>query len=238
MRKTIRSLWELFRDLEINSGNYLKIETGKDFESKIRTSIDDFVCQLFRDDLNNQEKEKLRSLVVENKHSENDIKNPFPEYTKRYIYQPFGSQNYPDFIIFWKEYLIPIEVKFSLNASNSKPVWNSNLPKYEGFYIFGNSGSKQLTFFKGQFVLTKEERRKLVDFWQLPKQIETQFEKDLTKSFHSNELSLEYGFSPYIRVAYEQTRKMNKRAITNFFQEPQRQNIQKKTLLKIREYQK
>lgn len=95
-----------------------------------------------------------------------------------YIYQPFGSQNFPDFLILTKNWLIPIETKFSTkkrsnnslnkqNDRNSKlnvlPKWNSNIPKANTIYLFANN--EYLTFFVGNDYLSTEVRNKLIKYF-------------------------------------------------------------------------
>ncbi|WP_322908971.1 hypothetical protein [Mycoplasmopsis felis] len=65
-----------------------------------------------------------------------------------YIYQPFGSQNFPDFLILTNNYVIPLEVKFSKKNKNSElPKWNSNVPKSNAIYLYVNSKKQKPIIF-------------------------------------------------------------------------------------------
>lgn len=41
-----------------------------------------------------------------------------------FIFQPFGSQNFPDFLVFTDTFALPLEIKFT-SDTGFKPVWNS-----------------------------------------------------------------------------------------------------------------
>ena len=50
------------------------------------------------------------------------IKNNFPNFTHHtYLRIPYGSQNYPDFLVFSSQYIIPIELKSS-KRTGSRPM--------------------------------------------------------------------------------------------------------------------
>ncbi|MEG7978600.1 MAG: hypothetical protein NY202_01435 [Mollicutes bacterium UO1] len=50
------------------------------------------------------------------------IRNSFPVFTHQtYFRSPYGSQNFPDFLIFTRQYVIPIELKSS-KRTGSKPM--------------------------------------------------------------------------------------------------------------------
>lgn len=192
MPKIIKKLSQLFEDLVENTKQYLNADQGTDFESRIQTVIGQFTDRIYKDNFTEAELKKLRVLVVNDKNRQTNISNNF-KYKKHFIYQPFGSQNYPDFVLFLPNYLIPIEIKFSAKNSG-RPVWNSNLPKYEGFYIFGCYGQTDLTFFKGEFVLNIEERRQLTNFWSQTDEYKKNFAKIWKEQFQKNAIDSEYGF--------------------------------------------
>jgi hypothetical protein len=73
-------------------------------------------------------KEKLTLIKKEIliKDSVEILKNPFKNIVSHYIYQPNGSQDFPDFLVFYKKYIITIEIKFSKktkgNDKNKRPM--------------------------------------------------------------------------------------------------------------------
>ena len=92
-------------------------------------------------------------------------------------------------MIFLNGQIIPIEIKFS-KGYTTRPVWNSNLPKHNGFYIFGSYGKKEITIFKGEFILSIEARNKLLDFWEKPKVLEKKFKSEMRIWFFHHILEL------------------------------------------------
>lgn len=83
------------------------------------------------------------------------------EYANFFIWQPHGSQNFPDFLVFCEKYIFAIETKFSSKTSN-KPMWNSNIPKENSIYVFASHTQKDLTFFLGHDVIEKKGTRRVV----------------------------------------------------------------------------
>ena len=67
-------------------------------------------------------------------------------YKIKYIYQPNGSQQYPDFIL--KEYKIAINIECK-TSKNKKIVWNSGFPHSNVIVIYAYSKEKEkdITYF-------------------------------------------------------------------------------------------
>lgn len=140
-----------------------------------------------------------------------------------FLCQPFGSQNYPDFIVISNNGTIfPIEVKFS---KGNMPFWNGNLPKINGIYIFGNLKKRDVTFFKGSDVLPEKERCALVNFYNAVNQLRDHY----ILNYEKEGFKLEYGFTTYIRETYTQN-KFNKNAITDFLKNPKRNELEQSVL--------
>ncbi len=72
-----------------------------------------------------------------------------------FVWQPFGTQDYPDFMIFTQKYIIPVEIKYSSDTATS-PMWNGNLPKANGIYVFGNNKKQDIVLFKGIDILSNK----------------------------------------------------------------------------------
>jgi hypothetical protein len=119
-----------------------------------------------------------------------------------YVREPFNTQSFPDFIVFDKNYLIPIEIKSSKDTD--KPMWNNSLPKQYATYIFmayaENLPLREVVYFMGKDVITKD----CSDIFAT-KMKEVQKAAKLSKE----ELSLldkhKYGWNTYVRVNYQQS---------------------------------
>lgn len=147
------------------------------------------------------------------------------DYANFFIWQPHGSQNFPDFLVFCENYIFAIETKFSSKTSN-KPMWNSNIPKENSIYVFASHEQRDLTFFLGHDVIEKKEREELLKLWQKTDEEYEKWAKDFEAKIAAREFSNEYGFTTYIRKAYEQKNTHNKNATLNFFKNKNRQKLE------------
>ena len=130
------SLIDLFLDLRKNKTLYLNSAEGGQFEDRINAKLYKLgFSRIVREDIEEEGFKLLKELVLE-KETDHNITNPFTYFSKQFIAQPYGSQNYPDFLILDGERVVSIEVKFS-KGKQGKPVWNSGLPRPNGIYIFG-----------------------------------------------------------------------------------------------------
>jgi hypothetical protein len=145
---------------------------------------------------------KIRKKILL-KNSIEWVKNPFYEIKNAFIFQPYGSQNFPDFIIFWNKHIIPIELKYSKNEQGNKnidiarPKWNSNIPKSNSIYIYGVA-TKTITFFLGSDIIRDDTRKVLLDFWD---KIDKKQKEKLDEKLKN--LSNNFGIYPYVRVDYQ-----------------------------------
>ncbi|WP_322902295.1 hypothetical protein [Mycoplasmopsis felis] len=148
---------------------------------------------------------ELRSQVL-NKNNLEVILNPFKGYFKNdiyiYIYQPFGSQNFPDFLILTNNYVIPLEVKFSKRSKNSElPKWNSNIPKSNSIYLYANSKKQKPIVFLGDDFLGHETRILLNNYFDEFNQNEKT--KNLLERIKKDENSYNpFGLFPKIRTDF------------------------------------
>ena len=185
--------------------------------------------RLIKDDLEEDLFAMLKTEITD-KETEVAISNPFVNYTLHFITQPFGSQQYPDFIIFDKTRIVCIETKFS-RGNQTRPVWNSGLPRPNGIYIFGSYGRTDLTFFRGIDVVSIDDVKQLHDF----------FDKGLRayqQQFNDDEMNKQkYGFRVYIRKAYEQSKKHNPNAIIDFFNNPYRIELEDSVIRSLQTYE-
>ena len=220
-------LAEFFIDLREKREHYLSGSTGKHFEDRLSAKLEKLgYSRIIRADIEEDGFVSLKQQVLE-KIRQDDIKNPFTHFKKHYIEQPYGTQNYPDFIILDDENVINIEVKFS-DGKQGKPVWNSGLPRPNGIYIFGANKRKDLTFFRGCDVVGITEARKLHAFFD-------EGLREAQKRFNTNEMKAqEYGFAAYIRKAFEQKKTYNPNAVVDFFTNAKRKELEQAVISHLR----
>ena len=211
-------IYDLFSDINSNSADYLKATSGKGFENLFIIQLEKMGYEqvdFYR--LGDTYKRYFKTCIEED---DDDIDNDtYLNY--HYINQPFGSQQYPDFLVLDTHYVLCLELKFS--EKTVRPVWNSGLPRANGIYIFASYKKKDITFFRGCDILNNQDRKLLKGF----------FDEELERSESFNEIYMsdqEFGFSTYARKAYQQTRKHNPNAITNFLDNPLRLGLEKSVL--------
>lgn len=218
---------KLFEDLKKNKDSFLKSSTGKEFENRIMSSlIKNRFNQVYSDYFDAEDYKKIKSLILDkksNKIVENYLEDP--RFKNCFVYQPYGSQNFPDFLIFTEKYIVALEIKYSTNK-NKSPMWNSNLPKGNAIYIFGSYGLKDIMFFKGSDILPEEERNLLVDFFEKTKKMENQFKKDMKEKFENGSIKQDKGFFVYVRRAYTQGKSINKDAEKDYFKFSNRKQME------------
>ena len=221
----------LFKDILINKDKWLQSKKGSEFEDRFEASLkkngynrlDTKDYKKILSDIKKNVLEKEGADFIENTFISGDLK-------KAFFCQPYGSQQYPDFLVLTEKFIIPIEIKYS-NGKSSCPMWNSNLPKSNGFYIFGSYGNKDITFFNGECVLPSNERAVLLDFHENHvKPFQKKFKADIKSRVDDGQLSLKRGFNIYARCAFQQNKTSNKEAQTNYFTADDREVVEQKTL--------
>ncbi|MCR8679639.1 MULTISPECIES: hypothetical protein [Campylobacter] len=204
---------------EENFKSYLK-RSG--FNEMSLTIIDDglkrFLKEIKPKILSKNDTQILKNSIYLNNTNRKDYANFF-------IWQPYGSQNFPDFLVFCQNYIFAIETKFSSKTSN-KPMWNSNIPKENSIYVFASYQQRDLTFFLGHDVIEKKEREELLILWQKTDEEYNKWTKSFRDKINAGKFSNEYGFTTYIRKAYEQKNTHNKNAILNFFKNKNRKKLE------------
>ena len=213
-------LISLFKEIRVNKRYYTNSKDGDEFEKKFKKKLEVFgfseIIQRSKtksaiDEISELEKiEKKKSEEIFKKikkeillkNSKENINNRYKKIKKMFIFQPYGAQNFPDFIIFTNKFIIPIEIKYSKNDDGQKnidtarPMWNSNLPKPNAIYIFGVS-NKITTFFIGNDILDYDTRKVLLNYFENINKNEIKLNQKL-KNLKNN-----FGIYPYIRKAYE-----------------------------------
>lgn len=202
------SIHDLFLDLRTNKQEYLKAASGRDFENLFVSKLDEVGYESYNsNDLTSSASQRIKSSIEDD---DGEITNP-TSLDFHYIEQPFGSQQYPDILLFNELYVSCIELKFSKKGS-VKPLWNSGLPRAYGLYIFASRGKNRndVTFFRGCDIVTNKERELLKGFFD----DEIDRSVDFNKEHMANQ---KFGFCVYARKAYHQSRTFNSNAVTNFF---------------------
>jgi len=195
------SVVDLFEHMINYPSEFLNANSGQEFEDRIMQFLRNRITynRIQLGDI--PEINDLKLKILEHSNSEfifNPTKND-----KMFIYQPYGSQQYPDFLIFEGNYIFPVEAKFS--KSGKRPVWNSGLPRPNGIYIYGALEHKKIVVFSGIDIVSVEESIKLHEFFLKLKELENEFN-------FSNMSEQRYGFVVYSRKAFEQSKKVNSEA--------------------------
>lgn len=230
-------LEKVFKDIQQNKEHWLQSRRGDDFEQRFETSLKKHgFNRIFKTDIDKDLFKQIKAKIQDKKSNE-IVENPLQEsreFCGCFIFQPFGSQNFPDFLIFAKRNLLAVEIKYSKDRA-VKPMWNSNLPKGKAVYIFGSYLLKDITFFIGEDALPMEERVRLIDFFENVKKHEYDFKKELKKDLISKKIRNERGFNVYIRRAFDQNKNINSKAEINYFSHPRRKEVEKRVILKLEE---
>lgn len=136
----------------------IEIDNGEEFEQFIFNTL---IKVGFKEKKKEDDK-KLNTYIMEkikkdiNKPIYKNLKNTYKEHNF-FVYQPYGSQKHPDFLVFTKRKIYCIECKSSKQSNT--PMWNSNLPNGDNIYLFllHKNNKNELTFFLGKDVLSDKE---------------------------------------------------------------------------------
>jgi len=213
-------LKKIFDFIRNKKNIWLGISKGKHLEDRLEEELrkNNFI-PLRLNILTDKKQWLILKKEILQKNNNKDIINNFPSFTyNTYFRHPYGSQNYPDFLIFTNNSIIPIELKTS-RKNNIKPMWNSNLPKSNCIYIFASFGKKDITFFKGNDVIEEKIKLKLLNFFVEIKKIEKKFIDELESN--------ERGWKLYVRTAFEQNKSLlSINGKLNYFLHPWRKEIE------------
>ena len=214
-------LSKLFVALQKNKREFLTAAKGSEFEERLKVKLDAIgFNRIMKEDINPIAFGELKRLVQENQ-SLTETGNP-TGHVRHYVVQPFGSQDYPDFLVFHGERVVSIESKYS-RASGRKPMWNSGLPRPSGIYIFGSHGKGDVTFFRGCDVVSPSESRKFMEFFSQQRQAQEEFNE-------RNMRGQKYGFVAYVRKAFDQNLRYNDAAVTDFFTNEHRAELERSVI--------
>ena len=105
---------KLFLSLQKEKSRYLNAKKGGEFEDRIiHYLINDLGFSRFlKEDVPIQQWDVIKKHIVKDKLSNAFLDVPLEKLKKTFIYQPYGSQEFPDIIIFTDNKIIPLEIKF------------------------------------------------------------------------------------------------------------------------------
>ncbi len=216
-------LAELFEELRGKPGDFLQAAKGGDFEERIKVKLDRIGYNRIQpQDLDDGERKALKGGVEMDSLA---FANP-ASYRKHYLKEPYGSQQYPDFLVLDGDRVVLIEVKFS-KKRQGHPMWNGGLPRQGGLYIFAAYERRDAPFFLGRDVVLPEEASKLHEFFKKLTVLQEAFNQELMTGQR-------YGFCVYSRKAFDQRKKHNPDAVLDFFENPDRLNLEDSALTFLR----
>ncbi len=133
-------LEKVFQEMIDKRKFFASSSTGEQFENKFRNELKKHFSEINGDLIEGlshiEEKpnkeikttfNQLKKQVLEKNHP-HTLKNPFSNLTSHFLYQPFGSQNDPDFLVFIFDCAVGIEIKFSKNDRGEKNLQTSLAP--------------------------------------------------------------------------------------------------------------
>ena len=207
--KAVNSLTLFFDALQKYKGH---ANDGTQFEEIIRQLLNKFgfmqkqwdksAGEIFDLSLKENTKKNIKAQIIAKNNIEL-IHNPDRNLAYIYIYQPFGSQNYPDFLVITDEWIIPIEIKFSTHSEdNHLPKWNSNIPKSNCIYIYSQV-NKDIIYFLGSDFVGNDARILLNNFFvDFNEEMTTKLQILKEKIISQNTKNNPFGIKPYIRKDY------------------------------------
>lgn len=196
--------------------------TGKEFELRFVSLLEDNrLLRCFQDDFTPQVWKSIKMEIIK-KTNGGDMDNE-TEKKAHFVTQPYGSQQYPDFLVFEDAKIWAIETKFNQKKA-SHPFWNSGLPRPNGIYIYACGARKQITFFVGKDVVQSS----------IAEQMHGQLDelKMMATKFNQQELSDQpHGFMIEVRKAFSQSKQFNKEAVLDFIANPKRDELEESVIL-------
>lgn len=96
-----------------------------------------------------------KSNSQDNPEHENQVEELLIKHNIKYVAQPNGTQNSPDFYAYHEGKRYSIECK---SSKGHYPTYNGGLPKPESIYIFSSKKYNQTTLYFADDVVTKRKR--------------------------------------------------------------------------------
>ena len=115
-----------------------------------------------------------------------------------FVYQPYGSHNAPDFLLFVNNTYLMIELK---SSKSDGITWNTHLPRKNWIYIFSVSGKKinKTTYFLGQELISDIFRKEIEEKYEI---CYKRIKKELNDEVFGSPNNI-FGFSDYLRPMFQ-----------------------------------
>ena len=219
-RKPMNNLSKTFSSLrtEETRKKITRAVTGKEFELRFVSLLEgNRLLRCFQDDFPSQVWKSIKVEIL--KKTNCGAMNNAKEKKSHFVTQLYGSQQYPDFLVFEDAKIWAIETKFNQKKA-SHPFWNSGLPRPNGIYIYDCGARKQITFFVGKDVVQSS----------IVEQMHHKLDKlkTMATNFNKQELTTQpHGFMIEVRKAFSQSKRFNPNAILDFIANPNRKILEK-----------
>lgn len=185
-------LINILEDL-LNNKNQTYFDKGYDFEDYFESQLIKFNYESLNVNISKELKAKILNCddVIYNE-------TGLIGYKK----EPFGSQSFPDFLLFEKNNILSLELKTS--QKTDKPMWNNSLPRQHGIYIFmAYSDQPERTetlMFLGKDVITQNATNVLKNKMKAIQEASKFTKEELAALDFYN-----YGWDSYVRANYQQS---------------------------------
>jgi hypothetical protein len=154
----------------------------------------------------------------DNPEDENQVEALLIKHKLKYVAQPNGPQNSPDFHVYYKDIVISLEKK---SAKKGFPIYNSGLPKEGVVYIFSSKKYNATTIYFSDDVLSKEMRDAYEDLLKALDEVVEKFKMQPVVQKCAR------GFSFYMRAMFNQAGKWNR---TDYFKHADRERCEQNVL--------
>lgn len=236
-------LYNLFKSIMDNKASLVNCGTGDSFEGNIidligrRTHFTKLTKEIMKEDLGEAKTKSILSNI------QNILPNHWPSFEEigitereyayfedKFIPQPYGSQQIPDLLFFYNQRVIAIEIKYT-NKDQRKPVWNGHPAHPNIIYIFGSYSLGDLTFWNGEDIVSP----KLFQILNEKLDFLSAQTKQINNEINKMDVANPFGFQLYFRRTVNQ--KKVKNGIVNFFDNKQRDSLERNVFNKIESLQ-
>ena len=154
----------------------------------------------------------------DNPEHENQVEELLIKHGLKYVAQPNGIQNSPDFHVYYNGAVISLECK---STAGAKPTYNGGLPKKGVIYILGSKKYNATTIYYADDVVSDDMRQAYDDLIDaLDKVVKTFQDSPVVKACTR-------GFNFYMRAMYTQAGKW---MATDYFRHEDRERCEQNVL--------
>lgn len=216
-------IYRIFQNLANEKFSQSQI-SGTDFEDIFEQKLIDEGYPKLSFKIDTSDKEKILS-------SESTILNQSVHFG--YFRNPFGTQSPPDFLVYDKKVVLPIDLKTS---NKDTPMWNNSLPKQLAIYVYMGhsftSSIREIVYFRGCDVITKEAS----DIFK-QRIILAQEESKFAREELANLDTFNHGWNIYIRGNYAQSLHVKSQTFTSFLNHPNKELNKAKVLEYLKSFE-